>query len=429
MNIAPQFGKGAAPVTPTTSWDISNVLKGTNWADSYYGPGIKAAEDALTDFKGATGSRPGFFHPTRLKLWWLNTKQTIAKELLNYDFVGFHNYKMGPFKVLFSTPPRGALVAFAYIGLEVARAKRAWERRWVKDDAGNKIKQDFRELRDIAIRDTWSIAVYIWGLPVFNKLFLNAGNKASGIVLAEKGDPDGYTYAQHQANRTLGNVLDTHGKVLATAKDRYLANLLEGSHQGMVKAAQSNTFLGIPRGVFKRLGGLGNGLLEKLDQWAELRRQYTTEIEHDAGLAKSFLAHPNQLKKSPAELFERGKAYFAKEGGLKGSETLGKLTQLQAEIVAAAKKQSPTVGAWVEKNWAQSDHYLARAAKSWAAGMGIASFGVVLFLIGWLPVAYNAWYTNKEFSRLKAEQAKISPLLQLSKRASLLHSQPYAPYA
>ncbi|MFN8615301.1 MAG: hypothetical protein U0003_05265 [Vampirovibrionales bacterium] len=392
---------------------LATLLKGIDWANQRYDGRIKLAKDAVELFEKNSGSMAGFFQPDRFRLWSLNLRKKIATELLSYDFVSFSPSKIGPLKAIFATPPKGALVAFAYIGLEVARAKRAWERSWIKNELGENIKRDFREIRDILIRDTWSIAVYIWGLPIFNKVFLDWGSRQSGIRLSEKGAAAEYKYSEHTANRSLGALSDSAKRSIVSPHERYLANMLEGSADGMVRAARSNVFLGIPRRVYHLLKNLGPHFLTDLDDYAQLRKQYVETVSHEANWIKSFMNHPKRQSLSKEDLYAQAMKKFQ---DLNGSKALQALQAKQDAIIKRVTEHSSSVGESLAKAWShRSEDYLARAAKWWTTAMGASSFAVVLVLIGWLPVAYNAWYTKKEYEKYQSDQGKIGPLLRLSK--------------
>ena len=395
-------------------------LLGAPKASHVLGQAIDSLRKTIATTERKTGEKLGLFSAERFKLFGLKARQAVSTHLLDYDFVGFHPYKIGGKDMTFSTPPAGALFLMAYLGLEGWRGLRAWQRRMVTDPTTGKEKPDYREMRDIAVRDTWSIAVYIYGLPIFNKLFLNAGQKWSGLKLGEGSH--NWSYGDHEEHRTFRTLKNKQGRVVETAVDRYWTNMLEGSHHGIAKAAQHKTALGVPARLLRWAEKHHPQTLATLSELVPLREQLITRVKRDADIVAAFMNEPatqalqKQAGKLGDEPFRKAqwKAFEAfldkhhpkqKNAILSDSmHTLDKMRSLQERVMKGIHATDATAGKRFAKLWRNLDGFAAHSAKNWLTWLSMASFGVVVLLIGLLPVWANLWITRREYEKHLARQ-------------------------
>lgn len=431
--------------TSTRFSGVANILKGYEGAVNAYKKPLEEVENKIKQYEARTSSPPGRFNPLNIKKAWLQIRKGLRGQFLDFDFTDFNYYKefkspFGniPFKSTFTNPSMGALIAFAFIGLEGARALRAWNRRWIKDDQGNKIKQDFRELRDVLVRDTFAIIVYIWGLGVANKLFLKNGQKSAGFKLAEGSNA--FDFKAHEVNRDF---LNEHTPHKTYRRRTYIANILHGDSVGMVKAAQKNTFFGIPRDIYNRVRAGSTEVKEKLNRISELISEFRTKqkelhIKVEAFVPKNFetgidwedritqvkAKHGNEISHLLDYKTDDGQAVKGKKGILR------QLDDLQAEVIKDLSTQpngkvNSKLRASLSKNWGRFSEFMVKAAKAKRTSMDALSFGFILFLIGYLPVKFNELFTNAEYKRMQEEQRKLNGMaLTLKNTRAPLYSQP-----
>ena len=345
-------------------------------------------------------------------------RQFISRQLLDYDFTGFHPYKVFGRNMTFATPPAGALLLTAYWGLEGWRALRALERRWVTDPKTGDKKADHRELRDVLIRDTWGVSFYLYGLPIFNRIFLKWGQRRSGLKLGH--GKDFLSYKAHEARRTFRAFVSDKGKVLETATQRYWANMLEGSHWGIAKAAHDKTLTGIPSRILRALAGHDGArptaaILPQLSQWVPQREHLIQQLQDDARLVDRFFAqHKRPFPHTDAErqqLFGAFEHFLSRQPGQRASHfntapamtSLQALSTLQQKALKALSSHQPQQAQRFARQWQPVEGFAAEAAKRWLTRLSMGSFGVVMLLIGLMPVWYNVWYTNREYERLQKQ--------------------------
>lgn len=412
------------------------VLDGKAYAHKRYTPRLeKVAEEIKTVAKN-TGSEPLPWHRLNIKKRLLGLRKMLTGQFLDYDFSNFNYYdkfKVGklkvPFKTTFSTTPIGALILIAYGGLEGARALKAWKRSWVKDSAGNKIKRDLREVRDVLIRDTWAITIYIWGLGVVNNWLVKRGQKAGGIKLASKAG-DAFGFSAHEVNR---NFMDSKGRIRTR---NYIANILHGNGEGILRAVENNAYFGIPRHIYHRARVASQPVRVKMLQLADKLAQFRNSQKDFYRKAQAFIpgiADKNPdfealvdgvLKNHGGEANKLLGGTDAKPGLLRQVETLRE--ELIDDLAREGGKVDSKLKTRLNKGWKKYSDFLVRAAKGRRTGIDAMSFTFILFLIGYLPVKFNEWYTNQEYKRLKTEHRRMQGMFHMvNNTQQRLHPQRY----
>lgn len=431
-----------APSQPVFS-GISQILRGKEFAHQRFDKPLADVEDKIKAYERRTSSPPYSTHKLRARKFWLKFRQMLGGQFLDFDFTDFNYYKgFGklPFHSTFTNPSRGALIAFAFIGLEGARALRAWNRRWIKDGEGKKIKQDFRELRDVLIRDTWAIAVYIWGLTLANSYFLRQGQKAAGFNLARGGHA--FDFKAHEINRDFRNLDDKTGQPLKTFRRRtYVANILHGDGIGMIRAAQKNTLFGIPREIYQRVKASTPKVKAQLDEVSQLISEFRNKQKSFYNKVSRYIPSHFEKDSNFEKLIDNVDENYRTElynlldskGKGKNSGLLRQLDDLQQSIIQSLSTSPEgqvdgALKARLNKKWGRFSSFFVRAAKGKRTAMDALSFGFILFLIGYLPVKFNEWFTNAEYKRMQEDQRRYQGMaLTLKNTQQPLHHQPTNP--
>lgn len=376
---------------------------------------IKDIEDHL-DLTNGRKTLP-WFSKERLALKELKLRKWLFANFLDFDFNHFPKYKK--WGITFAKPPMGALSLFAFGGLAGWRALRGYERGVIKDKQGKKIGRDTREVRDVLVRDIWAITVYLWGLKYLSAPFIKWGESKLGLSLSHKGSP--LDFSDIEANRTL-KMAQKSGSHFTneTAVKKLAANLLHGEGKGMLKAAEKNNFFGISRGVYKRLSKTDSGkaLLRELASTIELYRSQFATLAQDASSfiedGKSLIAHGT----TRAEQLELGKTwnqtrearFLEKHGAalFNNQTTLESLETLRLAAIDKAAKGNKKLITKLKAQWKEFSTYPARASKQGRIlAADIPTFATVLLLIGILPVEFNQWFTDKEYSKLQEKTNKL----------------------
>ncbi len=434
---APKMAGAAPKAKKGLLSDLTWTLDGMSYAHKRYTPRLEKLNKEIAEYAKNTGAEPGPWNKLTLKKKLLNLRKQLTGQFLDYDFTRFSYYdkfKIGkmniPFKTTFSTTPVGSLILIAYGGLEGARALKAWKRSWVKDSAGNKIKRDLREVRDVLIRDTWAITVYIWGLGIVNNWLIKRGQKASGMKLAPK-EGDAYGFAAHEVNR---NFMDDKGRIRTR---NYVANILHGNGEGMLNAVENNSYFGIPRDIYKRARVASQPVRQKMlllaDKLAEFRNEqkvfYKKALAYVPGVADK---DPKFEKLIDTVLKDHGdhasrllNGTDAKPGLLRQIETLRE--DLIDDLARENHGVNSKLKARLNKGWKKYSDFLVRAAKGRRTGIDALSFAFILFLIGYMPVKFNEWYTDKEFKSLKEEHRRMQGMFHtVNNTKTRLHPERYA---
>ncbi|MCA9806689.1 MAG: hypothetical protein KC476_01930 [Cyanobacteria bacterium HKST-UBA06] len=317
--------------------------------------GYLAADHHLTSWvvRGKKSSNP----LTKAISW---TFGHVMQKLAKNDFTDFTKY--GPITI--ATPSQGSLMWMMYIGLLGARAQRAYERGIMPNG-----KRDYREMFDVFRRDMWGITLYIFGLFAFNNWLSKLRQPKAGINLANEAGV--IPFSSHDINARLSNA-----RVLA-------AHIKKGHAKGILQAANHNGYLGVPKDLAQHDPQAAKALeqlilkfrktlapLEKLSLKTLGAPRSKTRIEQIAKTAQPLLNEMDALQKRTIQ-------------------------QLSKNPALASSK-------WL-KGWGSYKNFFAHYAKNQRAPLDLYSCIAMLILLGYGPVWFNQWWTERQYNKRLAE--------------------------
>ncbi|MCA9799113.1 MAG: hypothetical protein KC474_06145 [Cyanobacteria bacterium HKST-UBA04] len=303
----------------------------------------------------------------------------------------FGKQDMTVFKTAFGIPIRfaiptgaavGSLMVMMYWGLAYARAKRGYDRGLMPNG-----QRDKREMWDAIRRDVWSISLYIFGIGWAESSFAKLSEKLAGINLFGKGGQSVKTYSDLATNSRLENA-----KVFA-------AHLKHGNRDGLLWAAQNNADLGLPKLVRQRNPQLADKLvalikefrqvlspLDKLDTKALNMDRHQTLVTKTSEKAVELLGKMDVLRNSFVE--SEAKVLAAKQGGA------------VADHLAKLGKQVP-----------EFRDFFTNYTKLNRSPADLLGFLALLVLIGYAPIWFNRWWTEREYAKYQSQKRHPQPAM------------------
>ncbi len=273
--------------------------------------------------------------------------KSLAVMLTSYDFNHFINSKTPRARI--AEPPLGALMLMMYIGLLGARAARGWQRGKPPGSAQGQ-KRDYREMLDVLRRDMWGITFYIFGFGVVNRLLVNRAQKRKKLILQNK-EGKTYTFTQHDLNARLSSA-----QVLQAHYDK-------GNKQALLKAANNNSYMGVPQFIARRYPELRKQLADSVNVFRSALRNA------DFALATEQLEKLDTMRDSVVKQMSKNSTLTAKK--------LGRLT----------------------KQWPEYKDFLARYLQHKRIPMDVTSFGLLFVLIGYGPIWLNRVLTEHQYRK------------------------------
>lgn len=304
--------------------------------------------------------------------WLGNIAHTVLKPLASQD--------MTQFKTAFGIPVRfaipsgkaiGSLMLMMYVGLAYARAKRGYDRGILPNG-----KRDTREMWDAIRRDGFSITLYIFGLGKTDKWFSQLSQKSVGFNIFDNKGGEPYSFSALSTNARLENprVMATHFK--------------HGHGPGIIKAANHNGYFGLPEFLRKDHPKVGEQLAHWIDQ---------------------FRAALNPLKGLDPKVYKTASGQKTlTQATEKASQALTQLDAVRTQFLESQAKAMGKQGGMASKALQQMvkqlpefKDFFSVYTRNNRAPIGLYSFLTILVLIGYGPIWFNWWWTERQYAKLK----------------------------
>lgn len=315
-----------------------------------------------------------------IKRFFVKVAGNIGEKLGKNDFCEFAQPNWP--KMKFAEPSQGSLMWMMYIGLLGARAHRAYQRGELPNG-----KRDYREMMDVFRRDMWGITLYIFGLFTVNKWLAQLTQGMSGLKLANKKGAI-ITFSEHDINAHLANE-----KVLA-------AHMKQGNLKGLLKAANHNGYLGVPQ------------------ELAQANPQAAKTLD---GLILQFRRSLNPLSKLSSAAVEAGRHHDQiHRVSQQAMPLLNKLAAAQESTLKSLMTSPATQSApWV-KRWQPYKDFFAHYAKNQRAPLDLYSCIALFILLGYGPIWFNQWWTERQYNkRIKELESFSHPTQGLTKAKAM----------
>ncbi len=288
----------------------------------------------------------------------------------NYDYSEFSEVKLGKVRFKIATPPKGALLLLLFPCTVGPRLYRAYER--------GKQNNDYREMGDVLRRDLTAITLFVFALDPVKRLMAKAVQKTRGINLMkpseDKGKQELLSYPQFRNFRIISP------KALEALLDEGNGKALENAVNGL-----SDRNLSALTGDQR----LSNSIVE-------LKKSVKDLVAHTQGKTNT----PEEVK-ARTEACEKTFKLF--ENAEAEREKLLEMTR---------KHGSPEALRVVQGLQGEFVGVLEKYAKKWRLPSDIASFALVIGLIGWAPVWFNSkwnqWKFHQEEMALKKQSQQAT---------------------
>jgi hypothetical protein len=274
-----------------------------------------------------------------------------------YDYHTFSPVKLGPLQFKVAAPPLGALMLLLLPCTVGPRVDRAYQR--------GKKNNDCREVGDIIRRDIPSILFLIFALEAVGRRMCKLVSKSQNIQLLNPEGSHVLNYSQLRNYR-----IDSPKALEAIIAEKNGKALVKAVHglddRGLAKLTGDTRLANCLNDLKKNVETLVNDVDQHGLKGDEATKRYAAvfkKFEHAENARKELLNH------------------VMKSGS---SESLRAARDLQGEFTGVLEK----------------------FAKRWRLPSDILSFGIVLFLIGWLPVWLNSIWNKYRFHKEEAEEAK-----------------------
>jgi gas vesicle protein len=297
---------------------------------------------------------------------WLTPKlgQKVAgftKNQLNTDFSHFTSVSLGKFKTMLADPPRLPLLLLLYPGTVGPRLYRAYQR--------GKENNDYREMGDVLRRDVTAITMFVFALAPLVNNTSKLVQKIKGVNLVNKDGgvlsySDFRNYEIDSAKALWQLVKEGNGVGLKNAINNLKDQGLTEKHKALNPKITHNY-----ADILKNLKREVSQFVEDFNP-----EKYKVADEKAEELAIS------KAEKVYKHFTEAEDAVFAalQEGGKKGSKEVMEIAKnLQGQAKGALK-------------------YYAKVHRLPA---DVLSFAVLVGLIGWAPMAFNAWWNKRQFEK------------------------------
>ncbi len=275
----------------------------------------------------------------------LKPVKSLATMLTSYDFSRFINSKTPRARI--AEPPLGALMIMMYVGLLGARAARGWQRGKPPVDKPN-AKRDLREMFDVFRRDLWGITFYIFGFGVLNSLLVKRAQKKQGILLQNKSGAI-HTFSDHDINASI-----TNKKVLQ-------AHLSNGNRNAVFKAANHNSYFGLPAFIKKYYPSLQKNITHNIHRFRSALHSDKLDVA---------MKH--------LKLLDADRKAFIQQQRHQNTMTSKELNRLK-------------------RAWPKYQNFLSRYLKHRRIPMDVTSFVLLFMLIGYGPIWLNKVLTEYQY--------------------------------
>jgi hypothetical protein len=338
-----------SPLRPTPGTDLTTkaLHRPSVWLFSL----PQKIEDATERFVSNRAKPQGLFQRAVMSL------SKFGRTLADWDFREFS--QAGKLKV--TSAPIGAACFLFFAVMMGARLHAALKR-------GKENHNDFREVKDILVRDSISISLFVFGLKALTTLFNKFYQKLPGTGGLQLIDPHSGEVLSY--SRFANYRLDSEHALVSLIR--------EGGGEGLKKALQK-LYSG---GLFEVGGEAAKKHLDTaLEDLPELIRQVTTTSPIDAKGQKEIMALARGIYKH----LEAGDDVL-KEWLASSQKTGIKQAVRMAENAQGAFRDS-----------------VIRFAQNRRLPADILGFILIVCMLGWFPGWFNAMRNRREFQR---EQAK-----------------------
>lgn len=276
--------------------------------------------------------------------------------------------------------PRGALSLVLFGFTLPGRLKHAIDRA---------IGGDKRELRDIACRDLPTFVIILYALPIMVSAMCKRLQKRHGIQLVQNGDQ----VIPYSQLKNMYQILDAN---------RIKSILLNpDNHKGISKAIERTQAIKTLKPEIRTLLG---------------------ELKHTLEVAKGFI--------------NPGKEKQLQEYSEKAFQLVEKLERLSGQSRTALKAQQHVASSNIVNRFIRIfDKSVPTfrgmfSAYSWRARVlaDVASFAVIIGILGYGVTWFNKWFTEKEYQKLQAQTPQKTPV-QFDSQALLRALQAQNPAA